>query len=316
MNRFFVFLFWFAVFMAFAALLVNSPLIDRLLSDMSRYLPVNSHDRASARFFESRRQFDDRAKQLSELATLRTKLLRDRVSLLRESQGARRNFQDAATAFLNGVEPQASSAGLRKDMEALKDHLIAFSGPNGRAEDADKFYQKALELKERLREGPTLAGTSSQSDAALAQLEKLNDHFRSLDDDLAFQKGLLDKVSGRARESQDKLRGLGEQLAAQRASEVSMAERMASRSAIMQDHFEAQMSRFASMQDRTALQLERAYAQQAQMSDRMQMMGDRMDSQFSRLGAALERAAAHSDRLQSMQERTSRIQQRSSALEP
>jgi len=314
MVKLFSILFWFAVAVAVLALFLNTDLGNESVKSLAHYIRVEPTHETALNVAERRRSIEDRVQQLNELSALRTKLLHDRLALLRESEEARRNMADKSMAILQ--EYPANVPETSQKIAGLKDAVIALNGQNAGTKEADDVLQKVRDLEQ------SVLGTSTnlsqvpfdQHAADVAHMEQLAGQFKSMMDDLAFQKGMLDSVAGRARDSSEKLRNLNQQLDAEEQRTVSMAQRLAAQNAAMQDRMAAQMDRLASMQDRAGSQLERAYAQQERMFDRMQMMSDRMQTQFSRLDSMLEHAAAQNDRMQAMQERTASIQERNSNL--
>jgi hypothetical protein len=314
MDKFFAILFWFTVAVGSLALFLNTGIGDETVRRIAHYIHVEPDRGTSSTVVEDRRRVEDRVRQLNELSVLRAKLLHDRLALLRQSEEIRRDLSDRAMTILK--EYPTNIPDTKGKIEGLKDAVIALNGRGSGIKEADDVLQKVRDLEKNL------LGTSTslsqvpyeQHAAEVAHMEQLADRFKSTMSELAFQKGMLDSVASKARDSSEKLRNLNQQLAAKEQTTVSMAQRMASQSAAMQDRMAAQMDRLASMQERASLQMERAYAQQERMFDRMQMMSERMQTQSSRLESTLERSAAQYERLQSMQERTSSTQERNSNL--
>jgi hypothetical protein len=314
MVRFFTFLFWFAVIIGVVALFLNTDIGDESLRRLADYVRVEPDPDVSVGTFEKRRMIEDRIKQLSEFSGTRSKLLHDRLALLKESGQTRQGLSDKASAYLKEYPRNIPVEESR--IADLKSAVMALNGPGGGVKEAESVMQRVRDLEKGLLGMSTnLSQTAYERHAsAVANMERLASRYKSMTDDLAYQKGMLANVAGRARDSNEKLRNLQQLMASEEQRAYAMTERLATQTELMQNRLAAQMERFAAMQERSNLQMERSYAQLERMYQRMEMMRDRMDSQSSRLQTMLERSAAQSERLHAMQERTSNIQQRISNL--
>jgi hypothetical protein len=312
MFRLFTILFWFAIFIGAVGVFLNTDFGDEVLWQMAQYVRIEQDVQSTAVNQENLRMIQDRINQLNEFSATRSKLLHDRLTLLRESDENRQLFSDKALAYLKDY-PSNAPAG-KNTLEGLKDAIITLRGPSAGITQADEVMQKVRDLEKALT---GMSATPSQyayehHAAAVANMERLASQYKTMTNDLIYQKAMLNNVTYKARDSSEKMRNLQNLINAHEQWTYSMSQRLASQTEIMQNRLAAQMDRLAAMQERSSMQMERSYAQLERMYQRMESMRERMEMQNSRLQSLLERSAAQSERLQSMQERASSMQQRMS----